>query len=94
MMWLQSFLEELGHKYERSVLHCDNQSVIHLTNNHVYHARTNHIQVWYHFIRSVLEYGVLILEKIQGNQNPTHILKKIITIEKQELCATSIGLLG
>ena len=43
MMWLQSFLEELGHKYERSVLHCDSQSVIHVIKNLVYHVRTRHI---------------------------------------------------
>ena len=43
MMWLQSFLEELGHKYERIVLHCDSQSVIHVIKNLVYHVRTRHI---------------------------------------------------
>ena len=92
-MWLQPFLEELGHKYKRSVLHCDNQSVIHLAKNPIYHARTKHIQVWHHFIKSALEDGLLTLEKIQGNRNPVDMLTKMVTIEKLELCATSVGLL-
>ena len=33
MMWLHFFLEELGHKYDQSVLHCDNHSAMHLEKN-------------------------------------------------------------
>ena len=43
MIWLQSFLEKSGYKYEWSVLYCDSQSVIHLKKNHIYHAKTKHI---------------------------------------------------
>ena len=93
MVWLQSFLEELGHKQVKSVLHCDSQSAIHLARNPVYHARTKHIQVRYHFIRSALEDGVLVLEKILGSQNPADMLTKTVPIEKLKLCATSVGLL-
>ena len=93
MIWLQSFLEELGHKQVKSVLHCDSQSAIHLARNPVYHARTKHIQVRYHFIRSALEDGVLVLEKILGSQNPADMLTKTVPIEKLKLCATSVGLL-
>ncbi|PON33692.1 hypothetical protein PanWU01x14_350640, partial [Parasponia andersonii] len=64
LIWLQSFLEELGQNYGKSTLHCDSQSAIHLAKNPGYHARTKHIQVRYHFIRSALEDGVLVLEKI------------------------------
>ena len=63
MIWLQT-LEELGQKEGKGVLHCDSQSAIHLAKNPVYHARTKHIQVRYHFIKSALEDGVLVLEKI------------------------------
>ena len=76
------------------MLHCDNHSVIHLAKNPIYHARTKHIQVWHHFIKSALEDGVLALEKIQGNRNPVDMLTKMVTIEKLELCATSVGLLN
>ena len=51
MIWLRSFLEELGHKLGKRTLYCDSQSAIHLAKNVIYHVRIKHIQVWYHFIR-------------------------------------------
>ncbi|KAE8676468.1 hypothetical protein F3Y22_tig00111594pilonHSYRG00060 [Hibiscus syriacus] len=76
MVWLQSFLEELGKKQENNVLYCDSQSVIHLAKNLYFHSRTKHIQLRYHFIRSLLEDGILKLEKISGAQTPTDMLTK------------------
>ena len=93
MIWLQTFLEKLGQKQRKCVFYCDSQNAIHLAKNRVYHARTKHIQVRYHFIRSTLEDGVLVLEKILGSQNPTDMLTKTVPTEKLELYATSIGLL-
>ena len=93
MIWLHIFLEELGQKQGKGVLHCDSQSAIHLAKNPVYHARTKHIQVKYHFIRSTLEDGVLMLKKIHRSLNPVDMLTKTVPIEKLKLCATSIGLL-
>jgi hypothetical protein len=55
MVWLQGFLDELGKKNEKSVLHNDSQSAIFLVKNLAYHSRTKHIQLRYHFIRSLLE---------------------------------------
>ena len=94
LIWLQSFLEELGRKQGKSMLHCDSQNAIHLAKNHVYHTRTKHIQVRYHFIRSALKDGVLVLEKILGSlNNLADMLTKTVLVEKRKLCATSVGLL-
>ncbi|KAE8664146.1 Serine-threonine protein kinase [Hibiscus syriacus] len=76
MVWLQSFLEELGKKQENNVLYCDSQSAIHLVKNPSFHSRKKHIQMRYHFIRSLLEDGILKLEKISGSQNPADMLTK------------------
>ena len=92
MIWLRSFLEELGHKLGKSTLYCDSQSAIHLAKNPAYHAMTKHIQVWYHFIRSALENGALVLEKIPGSKNPADMLTKTVTIDKLKLCSTLVGL--
>ena len=92
MIWLTGCLDELGLKRVNEVLYCDSQSVIHLAKNPVYHVRMKHIDVKYHFIRSLIEDGKLHLIKILGSQNPTDMLMKTVTIEKLELCATSVGL--
>ncbi|KAL5754374.1 hypothetical protein ACOSP7_022594 [Xanthoceras sorbifolium] len=92
MVWLQSFLEELGKKQEDNVLYCDSQSAIHLAKNPFFHSRTKHIQLRYHFIRSLLEDGILKLEKISGAQNPADMLTKTVTTDKLKLCSASVGL--
>jgi hypothetical protein len=76
MVWLQGFLDELGKKSEKGILHSDSQSAIFLAKNPAYHSRTKHIQLRYHFIRSLLESEQLLLEKIRGTKNPTDMLTK------------------
>lgn len=92
MIWLQSFLEELGHDQGKGVLYCDSKSAIDLAKNPVYHARTKHIHRRYHFIRSALEDEMLVLEKIPGSKNPADMLTKVVPYDKLRLCATSVGL--
>ena len=47
----------------------------------------------YYFIRSTMEDGVLVLEKILGSLNLENMLTKIVSVEKLKLCATLVGLL-
>jgi hypothetical protein len=94
MVWLQGFLDELGRKNEKGILHSDSQSAIFLAKNPAYHSRTKHIQLRYHFIRSLLESEQLLLEKIRGTENLADMLTKGVTIEKLKLCTTSVGLLA
>ncbi|WVZ04917.1 hypothetical protein V8G54_018263 [Vigna mungo] len=93
LIWLQGLLTELGFIQEMSILHSDSQSAIHLAKNSAFHSRTKHIDVRYHFIRSLLEDGVLTLRKILGSKNLADMLTKVVTIDKLKLCSTSIGLL-
>ena len=87
MIWLWSFLEE---KLGKITLYCGSQSAIHLAKDPIYHARTKHVQIQNHFIRSSLEDGVLVLEKILGSKNPADMLTKTVTIDKLKLCSTSL----
>ena len=45
MIWLHSFLDELGKKQELGILHIDSQSVIFLTKNLAFHSKSKHIQM-------------------------------------------------
>lgn len=92
MVWLQGFLDELGKTVEKGVLHSDSQSAIFLAKNPAFHSRTKHIQLRYHFIRSLIDSGQLILEKIRGAENPADMLTKVVTVDKLKLCEASVGL--
>ncbi|KAK0585008.1 hypothetical protein LWI29_022138 [Acer saccharum] len=92
LIWLQGLLAELGFDQVMNVLHSDSQSAIHLAKNSAFHSRTKHIDLRYHFIRSLIEEGVLKLVKIAGSKNPADMLTKPVTTEKLELCAASVGL--
>jgi hypothetical protein len=85
-------MEELGKKQENSRLYCDSESAIHLAKNSTFHLNTKHIQLRYHFILSVLEYGHLKLEKIHTSQNPADMLTKGVTMEKLSSCLVSVGI--
>ena len=58
---MKRFLEELGIKQDKYVLHCDSKRTIHLTKNLAYHSKTKHIDVRYHWIHQVLDDGLLQL---------------------------------
>jgi hypothetical protein len=92
MIWLQSFMEELGKKQENNRLYYDSESAIHLANNSSFHSNTKHIHIRYHFIRSVLEDGHLKLEKIHTSQNLANMLTKGVTREKLSSCSVLVGL--
>ncbi len=92
LIWLQGLLTKLGFEQEMNVLHSDSQSAIHLVKNSTFHSRTKHIDLRYHFIRSLIEDGVLKLVKIAGSKNLANMLTKLVTTEKLELCVASVGL--
>ena len=79
LSWLKKFLQELGLKQERYVLHCDSQGAIHLSKNSSFHSRSKHIDVRYHWIRDVLNDKLLQLEKVHIDENTSDMLTKALT---------------
>jgi len=64
MIWLHSFLDELGKKQQLGILHSDSQSAIFLAKNSAFHSKSKHIQMRYHFICYLVEDKLVILKKI------------------------------
>jgi len=94
IVWLQSFLKELGKMNGKGTLYNNSQSAIFLAKNPAFHSRTKHIQIKYHFIRQLLDDEQLTLEKICGSKNPADMLTKGVTLDKLKLCKTSVSLQG
>ncbi|KAH9679295.1 retrovirus-related pol polyprotein from transposon TNT 1-94-like protein [Citrus sinensis] len=78
-IWLKGLLGDLGVIQENITVFCDNQSAIFLAKNQTYHTRTKHIDVKYHYVRDIIESGVVLLRKIDTKDNPSDMLTKLTT---------------
>ena len=62
-IWLRKLLADLsGHQIDVTVIFCDNQSYVKLSENPVFHDRSKHIDMKYHYIRDIVQMGVVKLQ--------------------------------
>ena len=80
--WLKGILDEIGCEQGCVNAFCDSQSAIHLKKNSMYHERTKHIDIRLHFIRDVIEEGLVQVKKMSTDANPDDLLTKVIPITK------------
>ena len=77
VVWLRKIFSEMfEHVLDTTVIYCDNQSGIRLLENHVFHDRSKHIDIKYHFIRDMVQRGVIRLHHIGIDEQVTDIHTK------------------
>ena len=78
-LWLQSFVNEMrGEKDKPLRLNCDNQGARALTKDNKFHSWTKHIDLWFHFIREVVEDNKLLITYIPTEENMVNIFTKAL----------------
>ena len=85
-IWLRALLSEIGFLDKNVVVFSDSQSAIQLCKNPVFHDRTKHIDVRFHYIRDIVEKGIVKLEKIPSEFNPADMGTKCLPVEKFVSC--------
>ena len=85
-MWLKGLVSEIGFLKQDVVVFSDSQSAIHLCKNPVFHDRTKHINVRFHFIRDIVEKGIIKLAKVASQFNPADMGTKCLPVEKLSSC--------
>lgn len=75
-LWLRELSGELGFKVDSFKMNCVPQSAIFLAKNATHHNRTKHIATKIHFIKDVVEEGLVKVHKIHTTLNPTYMLTK------------------
>lgn len=85
-VWLRNILEEIGAKQEEgTTMLCDNSSTIKLSKNLVLHGRSKHIHVRFHFLRELVNDGIIQLEYCPNLEQLSDFMTKAVkrdTFEK------------
>lgn len=81
-IWMQRVLKKIGYMGNVStVIFCDNSSTIKLARNPVVHGRSKHIDVHYHFLRELVNDGVVQLPFCGTRQQIAGIFTKPLKLE-------------
>jgi len=92
-IWLRRLTGEiLTSKPESMTLYCDNQAALKLMQDDNYHMHTKHIDICYHFIRNVVEWGLIDLQYCLTDDMTTDILTKVLPCWKVMQHVLGLGL--
>lgn len=71
---------------------CDSQSGICLAKNSMYHGCTKNVDVQCHFVREMVDYGKILIEKVDTMDNVVDSCTKLVTTKKLSCCRKVMGL--
>ena len=66
------------------VILCDNQSFIKMMDNLVFHDNSKHIEIWYHYIRDMVQIGAIKLQYVRTYEKVADVLTKPLSHVKFE----------
>jgi hypothetical protein len=93
-VYIKSLLQELGYyKQDRFPLYTDNNGALLLAKNPVFHERTKHIAVKFHYIRDLINKGIIDLYYISTNDQKADGLTKALEKIKFQAFLVQLGLL-
>ena len=73
LLWMRQMLSDYSISQSIMAIFCDNTSAINISKNPVQHSRTKHIDIRHHFIRELIEDGVISLEFVPTNDKSGHL---------------------
>ena len=77
-----------------TTVYCDNTSAINISKNLVQHSQTKHIKIQHHFIRELVEDGILTLEFIHTNDQKADLFTKHLDSKHFEFLHQNIGVIS
>ena len=88
---MKKLLHGYSNPQEMMTAYCDNTNAIDISKNLVQHSRTKHIEIWYHFIRDLVETKVVSLEFIPIKFQKVDIFTKPLDRPWYEFLCKAIG---
>lgn len=92
MDFVRQVIESMGFEVKLPMkLYVDNVSAIELAKNYSTSGRTKHIDVRFHYIREMIEQGMLELVFVPTNSNTSDIFTKNVSTEKYKSHSHNLG---
>lgn len=93
-VWLRRVLEKLGFEEKTgTVIMCDNSSAIQLSKNPVLHGKSKHIEVRFHYLRDLVNEGVVKLSYCPTEVQVADIFTKPLKLEQFEKLRGMLGVI-
>lgn len=92
-MWLLALFKELGFPLTAPpLLLCDNLGTTHLSFNPIQHSRMKHIQIDLHFVRDLVQKGILNVRHVHTKDQLVDLLTKSLSKQRIESLRIRLGL--
>ena len=77
VVWLWKLLSNLFDlQLYATCIYCDNQRCVNLSENPVFHDKSKHIKIKYHYIRDMVQRGVVKLQYVTTEEHIADVLMK------------------
>jgi hypothetical protein len=91
-VWMRRVLENLGlAQKECTTIWCDNSSTIKLSKNPVMHGRSKHIDVRFHFLRDLVNDGIIQLLHCRTQEQIADLMTKALKVETFQKLREELG---
>ena len=93
-LWLRKLLSDLFDiQMDATFIYYDNQSCVKLSENPVFHDKSKHIEIKYHYIRDMVQRGVVKLQYVATDEQIGDVLTKPLARVKFEYFREKLGVL-
>ena len=93
-LWLRKILSNLFDLHlDATCIYCDNQSCVKLSKNQVFHDKSKEIKIKYHYIRDMVQRGVVELQYVATDEHIADVLNKPLARVKFDYFREKLGVL-
>ena len=93
-MWLRKLLSNLFDlQLDATCIQSDNQSCVNFSENPVFHDKSKHIEIKYHYIKDMVQRGVVKLQYVVMDDQTTDVLTKPLARVNFEYFREKLGVL-